>query len=73
MSLLSTILAIAGAVVLIAAVAYFIVTYLPYIINFFNSITEAYVSFTDLIPDWLLPFAFVPIILFVIGVLIKLL
>lgn len=71
--MLSTILTIATAVIAIAVVAYFILMYLPDIINFCNSIFDAFAAFSDLVPDWLLAFALVPLLLFIIGVIIKLL
>lgn len=71
--MLSTILAIATAVIIVATIAYFILTYLPDVINFCNSIFDAFASFSDLVPDWLLAFALVPLLLFIIGIIIKLL
>lgn len=71
--MLSTVLFIAAAVALVAGVAYFVFTYAPYVIEFFNSIVGAYHIMVDSLPDWLLPYAMIPLILAVVGLLIKLL
>ena len=71
--MLSAVLAIAGAIVVIVALAYFATTYLPVITEFFNSIYDVFGAFTQLVPPWLLAFALVPLLLCVIGIIIKLL
>lgn len=71
--MLSAILSIAAAVVVLLGIAYFVLTYLPYIVDFFNSIYDAFSAFTELVPPWLAAFAVAPLILFIVGVIIKLL
>ena len=71
--MLSAILTIAGAIVVIVAIAYFATTYLPIAVDFFNSIYDAFGAFTQLVPSWLLAFALVPLLLCVVGIIIKLL
>lgn len=71
--MLSAILTIAGAIVALLAIVYFVLTYLPVIIEFFNSIFDAYSSIVSSIPPWLAAFAIAPLILFIIGVIVKLL
>jgi hypothetical protein len=69
--MLSILLFLAGAVALIAGVSYFIFTYGNYVVDFFNSLISSWSSVTDLLPSWLLPFATIPILLFIVGVLVK--
>lgn len=71
--MLSVVLFIATAIALIAGVAYFVFTYAPYVIDFFNSIFGAYHILVDALPDWLLPYAMIPLVLAVVGLLIKVL
>lgn len=71
--MLSIVLFIATAVALLAGIAYFIFTYAPYVIEFFNDIVGSYSIIVDALPDWLLPYALVPLIFAVVGFLIKVL
>ena len=69
----SILLFIASAVALIGGIAYFVFTYAPIIANFWNSMYEFYTSVVEYFPDWLVPFLAIPILIGLVGLLIKLL
>lgn len=68
----SIVLFIASAIAVIAGVAYAVYNYVPYIVNFWNSILETFETIKEYFPDWILPYLWIPVTLCVIGILIKL-
>lgn len=71
--MLSTIVTVGSAVVLIAGVAYLFYQYFPLIVDFYNATIDYVYYFASFLPDWLLPFVSVCILISVIGLLVKLL
>lgn len=71
--MLSTTLMIGGIVALIGGAVYLVWQYYPYILDFWNNVTELFYYYSELVPDWLA--WTIPITLFVcsIGLLVKLL
>ena len=71
--MVSLIISILTCVAVLGAI-YFVVAYLaPYMADFVDSITVAMQDFSALVPPWLLAFALIPLVLFIVGVIIKLL
>lgn len=71
--MLSTTLTIGGIVALIGGAVYLVWQYYPYILDFWNNVTELFYYYSELVPDWLA--WTIPLTLFVcsIGLLVKLL
>lgn len=69
----SILLFIASAIALVAGIAYFVFTYAPFVINFWNNVVQSFQVITELFPEWLVPYLWIPITLGVIGILIKVL
>lgn len=71
--MLSTVLFIASVVAIVGGLAIFAIKYLPYLIDTFNSYLENFVSLSELLPDWLIGWASVGLLLGVLGLIVKLL
>lgn len=71
--MLSIVLFIATAISLLAGIALFVFDYAPYIADFFNSITQGYIVVVGFFPDFLAPYALVPVAFAIFSLLVKLL
>lgn len=71
--MLSAVLFIAGAIALIAGVAYFIFTYGNFLIGFINSFFASMQALSDSLPEFLLPSILMLLAAITISVLLKLL
>lgn len=71
--MLSGILTIAGLAALLFGAAKLILHFLPYMVEWFNFGFGQIYEYFDFLPVWLLPFAFVAIILACVGWGVKLL
>lgn len=71
--MLSILLFIAGVIALVGGIGLFVFTYAPFIADFFNNISSNYDFIIPVLPDWLAPWAFVPLVVAGVGILVKLL
>lgn len=71
--MLSAVLFIAGAIALLAGVAYFIFTYGNFLIGFINSFFESIQTLADSLPEFLLPSILMLLAAITISILLKLL
>lgn len=71
--MVSLIISILTCVAVLGAIYLVIAYFAPYMVEFVDSITAAMQDFSALVPPWLLAFALIPLVLFVIGIIIKLL
>ena len=71
--MLSAVLFIAGAIALIAGVAYFIFTYGNFLISFINSFFASFQLLSDSLPDFLIPSILLLLAAITISVLLKVL
>lgn len=71
--MISILLSIVSAIVIIAGVVYLHYSYSPIISDFVDQISAQFEAITSLIPSWLYPFVAIVLLIFVIGIIIKLL
>lgn len=69
----SILLFIGSVLALVGGIVYFVFTYAPMIADFWNSSFEMYAQIVEFFPDWLLPYLSIPLLIGLIGLLIKLL
>lgn len=71
--MISILLFIASGIAIIGGIALFIFDVAPQLVSFWDSVRNAYETFTGLLPSCYLPFLLIPLALAGIGLLIKLL
>ena len=64
---------IATCIAVVAGIGYFVYKFGPLIASLFNNAFVAFESIQALIPDWLLPYIGVILLICVVGLLVKLL
>ena len=69
----SILIFIASCIAVIAGVGYFIYKFAPLIASLFNNAFTSFESIQALIPDWLLPYIGVILLICIVGLLVKLL
>lgn len=71
--MISILVFIASVIALIGGVAYFVFEYAPLVADFWNNCFNFYTSLIEYFPDWLLPYLAIPLLIGIVGLLIKLL
>ena len=71
--MLSAILAIAGLIIIIAAVCYLCWNYVDYIINAWNWVVEAYNALVATVPGWAFAIVGAALLLAFLGILVRIL
>lgn len=71
--MITILLGILSAIVVIAGVAYIVYSYAPDITNITDQIQTQIDNITAIVPEWLAPFIAVVSVIFIFGIIIKLL
>ena len=71
--MLTAILAIAGLIIIIAAVAYLAWNYLDYIVNAWNWVAEAFNALVATVPGWAFVIVGAALLLAFLGILVRIL
>lgn len=71
--MLSVVITICTAVLLLAGIGYAVYEFFPYVVNMFNTVTDAVNGLASALPSWLVPLATVAIAVAIIGLIVKLL
>lgn len=71
--MITIIIAILSAIVVIAGIAYIVYSYAPDIANITEQLQTQIDTITSFVPEWLAPFIAVISVIFIFGIIIKLL
>lgn len=71
--MLSILMFIASVIAFVGGIVYFVFEYAPVIADFWNNSFDFYYLVVGFFPDWLLPYLAIPLVIGIVGLLIKLL